>query len=65
MTNELAQSKSVNDMQGDWHISGQVYKSRLSMAHGSVVVDCVYPMPNAWQRFWYRALLGWTWSKLE
>jgi len=21
--------------------------------------------PNAWVRFWQRALLGWTWEKLE
>lgn len=40
------------------------FKSRAYI-NGVLFFDIVTPAPNAFRRFWYWALLGWTWASLE
>lgn len=28
-------------------------------------IQSARPLPNRWRRFWYWALLGWRWEKLD
>lgn len=41
-----------------------IYKSRARI-NGEVWFDFIAPRPNLFHRFWYWALLGWTWESLE
>ena len=36
--------------------------SVLTIADGAMTVASCKPMPGRWRRFWYWALLGWTWE---
>ena len=39
--------------------------ARLNIASGHITVEVpIDEYPNAWVRFWYRALLGWTWERI-
>ena len=41
-------------------------KSRLLIhQRDGLIVWFTHPMPNAWRRFWYWALLGWRWESVE
>lgn len=39
-------------------------RGRVHICEDAIVIDSeVYP--NAWRRFWYWALLGWRWERVE
>jgi len=59
---------------GDYyHAEIPILQSRLIMRsqrrNGSWENDMVFtltgPVPNWWRRFWYWALLGWKWERIE
>lgn len=35
----------------------------LYLTNDLIRIECTRPMPNAWVRFWHRALLGWRWER--
>lgn len=37
-------------------------RSRLMMGATTIWIDSPQPMPNWFRRFWYWALLDWTWE---
>lgn len=39
-------------------------RSHVWIAH-DVCCTSTRPVPNAWRRFWHRALLGWRWESDE
>lgn len=49
------------DLLGYNILSFPQYKSELHIPPDFVMMS-QRPKPNAWHRFWYRVLLGWTWS---
>lgn len=42
-----------------------VDKSKLIINGGDIVIQSARQVPNAWIRFWHRALLGWRWEDLS
>jgi hypothetical protein len=44
--------------------SAPAYKSVLHISPEFLVYQLT-PKPNRWYRFWYRILLGWTWSDVS
>jgi len=41
------------------------FKSELIIGESLITVRQKKDMPCLWWRFWYWALLGWTWRKVE
>jgi hypothetical protein len=39
-------------------------RGRLRIAGDSLRIESSY-YPNAWRRFWYWALLGWCWERVD
>lgn len=50
----------VGDFRRNLCTARQVPISRVAISDG-FSIDCDGPPPNAWHRFWQRALLGWRW----
>jgi hypothetical protein len=46
------------------HITCPPIRSVLWLTNDIVRIECEKPAPNAWIRFWHRALLGWRWEKV-
>ena len=44
-------------------ISAPVTKSILHIVSG-IEIHSSHEMPNRWNRFWQRTLLGWTWERV-
>jgi hypothetical protein len=38
-------------------------RSILRLANDVIRIESERPLPNAWVRFWHRALLGWRWER--
>lgn len=39
--------------------------ARLTIVRNELMIDVpIDQCPSAWVRFWYRALLGWTWERI-
>ena len=39
--------------------------TRLSIQDDVILIGTSRPLPNRWRRFWYWALLGWRWERID